>query len=215
VATQLFLIPQAFDSLGNLAPKYVSTDLLNKSWVAMPFGIEGLVLLATDPNAALAAESDVFAFPANLDAILSGPDVSNVQAFFQANNIPSAYVLAGTSWRSVVRTTAKCFQIAQRHVGVNQAGIFTTNTPTSLAAQSAAKKANGIVPAAPIRVGIAPTLSGSLSTLTAVKSNLAAVASSFGFSAPDSNGTLETALTFLGNQFLAPLVLDRGDGFSI
>jgi hypothetical protein len=213
MATQLFLVPQAFDSTGHLVPKYVSTDLLNKSWVGMPYGIEGIVLIAADPNPALSAESGVFTFPANLDTALLASDVANVQAFFAANNIPSSYVFVGITWRAVAQTTAKVFQIAQRNNGLTGAAIFSTNTNASLAAQSAAIVASTAVPSAPVRVGQAPTLAGSIPT--AMKTNLTAVATSFGFSAPNPTGTLETALTFLANQFLAPLELSRGDGFQL
>ncbi len=213
MATQLFLVPQAFDAKGSLVPKYLTTDLSGKSWVVMPYGLEGIVLLASDPNAALAAEADVFAFPVNLDTALASADVSSVQAFFAANNIPSAYVVAGMLWRTVARMTAKVFQILQRHNGLLGAAIFSTNTSASLAAQSAAIVASTAVPSAPVREGIAPTLSGPLPA--AVKTNLAAVAGSFGFTAPNPSGTVEAALTFLGGQFSAPLVMDRGDGFSL
>lgn len=213
MATRLYLIPQTFDSTGALVPKYTSTDLSGHSWVAMPFGIEGIVLVATDPNPALAAESDVFAFPQNLDSTLTPADVANVQSFFAAQNIPSGYVVAGVAWRDLVRMTAKVFQIVQRHHGITGAGLFTTNTDTSLLAQSTAIKNATAVPPAPIRAGIAPTLSGPVPS--AVKTKLPAVAASFGFTAPDTSGTLEAALLAVGNQFNAPLRLSRGDGFTL
>jgi hypothetical protein len=213
--TQLFLIPQQFNAQGQLVPKYLATDLLNKSWVAMPYGLELLALVATDPNPALAAEADVFAFPLNLDTLLASADVTSVQSFFAAQNIPNGYVVAGMTWRTVARTTAKVFQINQRHNGLTGTAIFSTNTTAYLAAVAAATVSATVIPPQPVRVGIAPTLPGSLSTLPTVKSNLTATAGSFGFAAPDPNGTLETALTFLGNQFQAPLVMDRGDGFSL
>jgi hypothetical protein len=211
--SQLFLVQQVFDAKGALVPKYLSTDLSGRSWVAMPYGIEGLVLLATDPNPELASEVDVFAFPVNLDTPLASADVSNVQAFFTASNIPSAYVVAGMTWRTVARTTAKVFQILQRHNGLFGAAVFSSNTSASLAAQSAAIVASTVVPPSPVRVEIAPILSGPLPTT--VHTNLTAVAGSFGFSSPDANGTVEAALTFLGVQFQAPLVMDRGDGFTL
>lgn len=211
MSTQLFLVPQVFDSTGRLVPKYTATDLSGKSWVGMPFGIEGLCLVATDENASLSAEPDVFSFPQNLDAPLASANVSSVQAFFAAQNIPSAYVIAGMTWRTVARTTAKVFQILQRHNGLTGTAIFSTNTAASLAAQSAAIVAATLVPPAPIRVGIAPTLSVPLPAV--VKTNLTSVAGSFGFSAPDPSSTVEAALTFLGGQFQDRLVMDRGDGF--
>jgi len=213
MATQLFLIPQTFDSTGSLVPKYASTDLSGHSWVAMPYGLEGIVLLASDPNPALAAEADVFAFPVNLDTPLASSDVTAVQSFFQNANIPSAYVLAGMTWRTVVRMTAKCFQILQRHNGLFGAAVFSSNTSASLAAQSAAIANNTAMPLASTQVGIAPTLLGPLPT--AVHTNLTAVAGSFGFTAPDQSDTVEDALLALGGQFQARLVMDRGDGFSL
>lgn len=213
MSTQLFLVPQVFDSAGSLVPKYYNTDLAGKSFVCMPYGIELVALVACDGNPSLAAEPDTFGFAQNLDIPLSSADVTNVQAFFSANNIPSAYVTVGTLWRTVARTTAKVFQILQRHNGLFGAAIFSTNTTASLLAQSAAIVNNTAMPSAPVRVGIPPTLSGSLPA--AVKTNLNAVASSFGFTAPDPSGTVEAALTFLGGQFQARLVMDRGDGFSV
>jgi hypothetical protein len=213
MSTQIFLVPQQFDSKGALVPKYLSTDLSGRSWVAMPYGIEGICLVASDPNPALAAEPDVFAFPVNLDAPLASADVTNVQAFFQNVNVPSAYVVAGLTWRTVARTTAKVFQILQRHNGLTGTAVFSTNTAAFLAAKSAAIAASTVVPPSPVRVGIAPTLSGSLPTV--VHTNLTAVAGSFSFTAPDPSGTVEAALTFLGGQFQTRLVMDRGDGFSL
>jgi hypothetical protein len=213
MSTQLFLVPQVFDTKGALVPKYTTTDLSGKSWVGMPYGLEGIVLVATDPNPALAAETDVFAFPLNLDTTLTSLDVANVQAFFSANNIPSSYVVAGITWRVLAQTTAKVFQIAQRHNGLHGAAIFSTNTAASLAAQSAAIVASTLMPPAPVRVGITPMLGGTLPA--AVNTKLLAVASSFGFAPHDSNGTVEAALKRLGDQFIAPLVMDRGDGFTL
>jgi hypothetical protein len=213
MATQLFIMPQSFDSKGRLMPSHVSA-LGAASWAFMPFGLELLGILATDP-VDLSSFADTFAFPQNLDTTLSSADVANVKAFFATNNIPNSYIVAGMTWRTVAQTTAKCFQIAQRHNGLTGSAIFSTTTQVSLAAQSSAIVASTIAPPAPIRVGTVPTLSGSLSSLSTVNTNLTTVAGSFGFTSPDPNGTLEAALISLANQFQAQLVMDRGDGFHL
>lgn len=205
--SQLFLINQQFSSDGSLVPAAIPQG----SWCAMPYGIEGIVLLCCDPQTLAGS----FAFPVNLDQQLPAVDVTNVQTYFAANNIPSSYVSTAITWRTLAQIVAKTFQIAQRNAGLNGVGIFTTNTTASLAAQSQAIKSNSVVPPAPAPVGIQPTLSASVSAHPTLMTNLQAVAASFGFDSSSITGSVESAIVSLGSQFTAPLVMDRGDGFRL
>jgi len=232
MATQLFLVPQEFNAQGSYVPKYTGTDLQGHSYIAMPFGVEGVALVATDPNPALAGESDVYAFPENLDTATTDDDASNIQNFFEGVSIPDAFIVSGMTFRDIVKGVAQIFQVAQRCAGLAGVGIFTRNTVASIQSTAAQIKAGALTTDAanaPISqasskiggVGVQPvqpaqpTLSTALADNAALQANLTSVAASFGFTAPDNNSTAEEALYALGQQFTAPLLLSRGDGFQI
>src|ERR1700730_15652800 len=105
-------------------PKYWD-NLVGLDWAIVPFGIEGIALLSlAAPNAALAAESDVFAFPSDLTALLTGADVSKLSAYCGNYKIPSKWVAKGMPWAVVLRQLATVFLTAQFVSARTGASIF-------------------------------------------------------------------------------------------
>jgi hypothetical protein len=199
MSTQLFLSPQIFDpTTGIRVPKYQS---LLTNYVCIPFGIEGLCLIAAAPNSSLSAESDVYSFPINLSDTLAVSDVTAIQTYFNGVNIPNSFVVAGMTFQTVAALVARIFLMAQRNTGLTGDGIFTTETTASLATAAASVAAGHGTPVAPIRVGIAPTLTAELTTLPTLATQLTAVATSFGLNEPSSSFTLDSALYFLASQY--------------
>lgn len=218
MATQLFLVPQVFDQNGKLVPEYTSTDLAGKSYVAMPFGLELITLVATDPNPALAAEPDVYAFPTDLSQVLANADVLALSSWLVNYNIPLSQIVAGMTFATAARSLAQLCQVLQRNLGLTGNAVFSGQTMAAIQQQSAAIKAGtqpaGSVAAPAVKVGVVqPTLVATPSA--SLQDSLSIVANSFSFDAPDMSSDVETALLSLSQQWTAPLHLNRGDGFTL
>ena len=122
------------------APKYAATDLANVSYSSMPYGGEGVALVSlVAPNAALAAEPDVYAFPTDLTQQLASTDVAALAAFVQPYNIPSSWILFGATFQSVLTQLAQIFLCMQSIYGATGATLFagTQNTLATPMAQVA------------------------------------------------------------------------------
>jgi hypothetical protein len=126
-----YLIPTTTQEINNqeiIAPEYLTTDLANLSFGSIPCGVEPIALVAlAAPNSALAAESDVFAFPSNLSTTLAASDVTTLVAFLSNLNIPNSFLAAGATFQSVVRQIAQIFlavQYAEGPAGTNGASVF-------------------------------------------------------------------------------------------
>jgi hypothetical protein len=227
MSTQLFLVPQVFNSDGFLAPEYWDTDLVGTTYVMMPFGLELCGILATDANSALAAESDVYAFPSDLTSVLADTDVDALNGWLSNYSIPSSQIVSGLSFAEAARSLAQIAQVLQRNLGLTGNAVFSGQTFASIQTQSAAIIAGTQSPGPPtlvaqLNVGTVgqhvaqPSLAASISDFSTLNTSLTSVASSFGFDAPDTSSDIETAIASIAQQWTAPLVLDHtGSGFAI
>jgi hypothetical protein len=130
-----FLCPLTSQIVGNQtvsAPKYLRTDLSGLAFSCIPFGGEGTMCILTlaAPNPALAAESDVYAFSADLTATMSAPDVALLDAFLTAANIPSDQLSSGMSFGDALQIIARVFLAAQALFGLTGSAIFTDPSVT-------------------------------------------------------------------------------------
>lgn len=132
------------------APKYLLS--LNQPFGCTPFGVEGVGLVVTAQNATLDQASDVFAFP-DLGQTLIDSDVSALASFCAPLNIPTSFVAAGMSWRSVIRRIAQVFLVAQAVSGANKgapifpSGVTADSTVADVAAASVQPSSPSSAPA--------------------------------------------------------------------
>jgi hypothetical protein len=122
------------------APKYAATDLLNLSYSALPYGAEGVALVSlASPNAMLAAEVDVYAFPADLTQTLGITDRTTLVAYAQAHNIPNDWIAFGATFQSVLTRMAQIFLCMHAIFGATGTALCagTQNTPATPLAQAA------------------------------------------------------------------------------
>jgi len=163
-------------------PAYVADT--GAAWAGMDYGAEPIMLVRANvssaQHAAIAANADVIAVPADLDAAIGGT-LATAQARLEAVQIPADWMTAGMTWRQALRGVAAVFQLGQR---LNGLGL-------------AARLFGG---------GI--TLSTTFGELSAnVRTRLAAMADSFGFdrSAVAAGTTLRQALRGLAVQWTREL----------
>jgi hypothetical protein len=140
MAIRFYLIPideVARDSGGTYRlPKYVTTprdprgDQLLGVTVDrqfMDFGLEPTALIALNVTAGqhttLVAQSDVVAVPVNLDATL-GANLATVQAALESLHIPADSLVAGATYRQVVRAVVGIFLLAQRFSATANTRLF-------------------------------------------------------------------------------------------
>jgi hypothetical protein len=126
-----YLCPTTQQTINNqqvTAPEYFSTDLSGQNFSAIPFGVEPLALIVlSEPNSALAAETDVYAFPADVTTLLQASDVVTLGAFLSNLNIPSSWLTAGATFQSVIRQLAQialAISYAEGTAGTNGSSIF-------------------------------------------------------------------------------------------
>src|ERR1700691_4067838 len=136
-----YLVPTASTVGANnqqlIAPKYAATALLNLSYSSMPYGAEGVALVSLSaPNAALAAEVDVYSFPADLTQTLGITDRATLVAYAQTYNIPNDWILFGATFQSVLTQIAQIFLCLQAISGGNPIFAGTQNTPETTLAQA-------------------------------------------------------------------------------
>lgn len=63
----------------------------------------------------LILHADVYAFPDNLDAPVTDP---NIDTFFEGINLPTDWLTPATTYRELLRNTAGMFQFNQRYAGI-------------------------------------------------------------------------------------------------
>ena len=131
--SNFYLVPVDPTQIGDdtvSAPKYMLTDLAGLNITCIPYGAEPLTLLSlTAPNAALAAEADVYAFPNDLSETLSDQDVAALDSYLSDANVPSAFLTVGMTFQDVVRQLAQVFLLAQAISSENDgASIFPSGT---------------------------------------------------------------------------------------
>lgn len=104
--------PKYFSYKGDPDPPALLDGIL---WDWYDFGLEPTGLLAVDLTAAqhalLAGQPDVTAIPANLDNTL-GANLATVQAALESLHIPADGLVAGATYRQVIRGTVAIFQVA-------------------------------------------------------------------------------------------------------
>lgn len=169
-------------------PEYVGTDITT-GFSCIPYGVEGIVILSlAAPNVALAAEGDVYAFPADLTGTLADADVSTLNAYTDGFNIPE-FATAGMTWAQVLATMSRIFLAAQTISGANGGNSLFT-----LVAQPPGKHVSnnsGTVNATLATQSIALPSSGAFGDLSNI---------------PDSNTVGETLLTAAAT-FTAPVFI--------
>ena len=130
MATQLYLVPiiGTGTDVDPRRPKYSDAGLpLDSSvvtWSAMDFGNEPIMLVATETNAALAAETDVLQIPLDLDQNLTAGAVTAAQTYLEGMNIPADWITTAFTFRRVVRLLACMFQIWQVCQGLGMGKLF-------------------------------------------------------------------------------------------
>lgn len=90
------------------------------AWSMMDYGFTtSALLLAKDitqvDHDALVLNTDVFAFPDNLDGPVDDP---TVDTFFEDIHLPTDWLTPATTWRELLRQTAGMFQFNQRYGGI-------------------------------------------------------------------------------------------------
>lgn len=185
MSQQLFLIPGSPDpTTGLFVPKYTQAaePLFGAQIYVIPYG-SGLSFVLCDPNFVvdLSQASDVLVFPADLTKQLQDTDVTNIAAFFDANNIPSSFLTTSLTWSQVATTVIEIFLVTR----VAKIDLFASP---------------GLTKQAQPQTGLAATLSNDPTT----QDSLLAAATQIGFDISGIMGsmTLGDALIALGSQVL-------------
>lgn len=149
MATRFYLVPKAgsgqtIDDV--YRPKYFMNGLgqgqVAGAIQAMDYGLEPVFLVAADvtnaEHTAAVANSDVTAFPVNLDAAI-GVNLATVTGKIDALGLPSEWVDATTTYRQILRKLTQFIQFAQRLHGVANVrllpvGVTLNSTVGSLSA---------------------------------------------------------------------------------
>ena len=80
-----------------------------------PYALVAALDITQIDHDALILHSDVFAFPDNLDASVSDP---NIDTFFETIHVPTDWLTPSTSYRELLRQTAGMIQFNQRYGGI-------------------------------------------------------------------------------------------------
>lgn len=138
MAWHIYLIPIV--GLGTKAdsrrPKY-QTELGN-AWSMMDYGFQPVALVGADLDASqeaiLLAHADARKIPDALDQTIGAGVLATVQAALEAVNIPAHWVVAGTTYRELLRTLWGFFAFLQRYAEVTNstAQVFDVTTHLDL-----------------------------------------------------------------------------------
>lgn len=132
MAVRLYLMPMtstlnAERGLTQRYPKYRDTHMAGLPWGAMDYGPEDTCLVAVDippaTHTLLAAETDVTALSANIDAQI-GAQLTAVQNALEGLNFPALWVNSTHTYREVLRIVGAAFQFVQRYHGLGGGKIF-------------------------------------------------------------------------------------------
>jgi hypothetical protein len=183
-------------------PKYSASDtMLYSDFTSIPYGNEGFSLVAlASANATLSAEPDVFSFPSDLTQALTDQDVSTIDEYFAAANIPSDFVTVGMVWGDVLQQVAQIFLLAEALYGSTGQTVFagtnvTLDSTVGTATQSAGKIKSG------------GTTQPTSALATAVGDGSAGV---FDLSSVDPSDSISDVLIAVSQQFNQPVVLGGG-----
>jgi hypothetical protein len=125
-----YLVPKVGTgtALDPFRPKYIG-DLAGVQWSAMDLGIEPTFIVGANLSAAqhtsVSGQSDVFAFPANIDGAVGGnPTLNRVRNGLEQRNIPGADIASTWTWRQVIGRVGDTCLILQRLNGQHQTRLF-------------------------------------------------------------------------------------------
>jgi hypothetical protein len=203
-----FIVPLTSQTLGGRtvnAPKYLSTDMAGLGFTCIPYGAEGVAIVALQAaNAALSAESDVYTFPENLDAMLADADVTALTNFLTPLNVPTdSITLLGMTWSQVLQLIGTIFLAAQAISGVTGTSLFTAvASPGSGGAGAGMGKTGGQSGG----LSAPPTIDTSISDSTA-SAVVGSIVGPFDLTNVDPSDSIGDVLTSLAAQFTAPVVL--------
>lgn len=166
-------------------PAYVSrggitdVDYGNEAWMLAWADV------TPDEHAAIIANADATAVPANLDSTVGGA-LAATQAKLEAANLPAQWITAGMTWRAVLKGIIRVLLIMQRFRGLNGAAA-------RLFAQVTLDNTVGDIP-----IG--------------ARQRLVAAATSLGLdtAAITLTDTIRSALVTLGQQMTVPILM-RGE----
>lgn len=123
------------DGSNEIAPKYMSS-FGNVTWTCLPYGNEGWAIV--NVPTVLTAQSDLYSFPAVLTNPMTAPQVSALQTFLTAANVPSSAVSGAATFAKALYAIATLFLVAQTIYGHTASAIFTGGvTPSSQVSASA------------------------------------------------------------------------------
>lgn len=96
-------------------PKYSTS--FNSGWSMLPYGPEPYCIVASDTNNTvhtnITANSDVRAFPDDLDSTLTGGARTQIVNTLEAGSVPAQWVTTGMTYRTVLRRLSGIFQMLQ------------------------------------------------------------------------------------------------------
>jgi len=194
-----YLCPTASFTVGSqtfTGPEYMQTDLAGQNYTCIPYGVESIVLIATAENAALAAESDVYAFPSDLTELVTDTDVMNLDTYLGNVNIPSSFVTSGMAWRDVLLQIAQIFLVAQAVSGAaNNASIFPSGATVDSSLSSPAQSSGNL------------KLGGSQQQPSALATAAGSVVGPFDLTDVDTSDTIGDTLISVSQQFNQPIIL--------
>lgn len=111
-------------------PKYLTADTLTDQrwtsaiagmWRVMDYGDEPVMLVVADvtptEHATITANADAIAAPADLTTLI-GPNLSTVQNALEGLNIPTEWITATMTYRTVLRWVSRLFMFHQRFQGL-------------------------------------------------------------------------------------------------
>jgi len=128
MALRFYLVPKVWGTtpVPSWRPQHVSGVIAE--WDALTYGREDVYLVAAEVTDAehttLAAQPEVIAIPANLDATLSAGAVTVARAWLEARSIPNGWVTTARTSREVLGTLGRLFRLMQRFNGRQRARFF-------------------------------------------------------------------------------------------
>jgi hypothetical protein len=129
MALRFYVLPKVAvtEPIPSAEPKYL-TALGVSPFASVDYGLENTYLtgaeVTPEQHAALAAELDVIAIPANLDANIGLSALSTVKQKLEGLLVPSEWVTTSHTYRDVLRLTARLFQFMQRFHGHTATTLF-------------------------------------------------------------------------------------------
>lgn len=125
MAFRLYIVPQVGTGASPedaRRPKYIADMVPQPFGEYWSFGFQPVFLAGVDVTPAqdttIVANSDVFAFPFDLDTSITGGQVNAVKTTHEAFFIPADWMTGGLSWRQIARTDTGMFRYLQRLRGI-------------------------------------------------------------------------------------------------